>query len=48
MNHQEIATFLVVSLNGAAPLYAASKDPGVWRDTLVQLRYYLKSLRKEG
>lgn len=48
MNHREIATFLVVSLNGAAPLYAASKDPGVWRDTLVQLRYYLKSLRKAG
>jgi TetR/AcrR family transcriptional regulator, transcriptional repressor for nem operon len=47
-NHREIATFLVVSLNGAAPLYAASKDPGVWRDTLVQLRYYLKSLRKAG
>ena len=48
MDYQEIATFLVVSLNGAAPLYAASKDPGVWRDTLVQLRYYLKSLRKAG
>jgi TetR/AcrR family transcriptional repressor of nem operon len=48
LNHQEIATFLVVSLNGAAPLYAASKDPGVWRDTLAQLRYYLKSLRKAG
>jgi len=42
----EIADFLVISLNGAAPLYAASHDPAVWQRTLAQLHYYLKSLRK--
>lgn len=46
LNPGAIANFIVISLNGAAPLYAASKDPGVWRQTLAQLRYYLKSLRK--
>ncbi|MFZ5453289.1 MAG: TetR/AcrR family transcriptional regulator [Thermodesulfobacteriota bacterium] len=45
---QEIATFLVTSVNGAAPLYAATKDPAVWRQTLGQLRYYLQTLRKEA
>ncbi len=48
LNHREIATFLVVSLNGAAPLYAASKDPAVWQHTRAQLRHYLQSLRKPG
>ncbi len=42
----EIANFLVISLNGAAPLYAASQDPLVWQQTLAQLRFYLQSLRK--
>jgi TetR/AcrR family transcriptional repressor of nem operon len=48
LDHREIATFLVVSLNGAAPLYAAGKDPAVWRHTMAQLHYYLKRLRKPG
>jgi hypothetical protein len=48
LNLDEIANFLVTALNGAAPLYAASKDPAVWRHTLAQLRYYIKSLRKPG
>ncbi len=48
LNHEEIATFLVVSLNGAAPLYAAGKDPAVWRHTRTQLRHYLNSLRRPG
>ncbi|MEW6388564.1 MAG: TetR/AcrR family transcriptional regulator [Thermodesulfobacteriota bacterium] len=47
LNLQEIATFMVVSLNGAAPLYAASQDPGVWQQTLAQLQFYLNSLKKE-
>ena len=41
-----VANFLVIALNGTAPLYAASKDPGVWRQTLDQLRFYLNNLRK--
>jgi TetR/AcrR family transcriptional repressor of nem operon len=44
----EIADFLVIALNGAAPLYAASKDPAVWRHVMAQLHFYIKSLRKEG
>ena len=41
-----IAHFIVVSLNGAAPLYAASQDPAVWQQTLAQLQFYLESLKK--
>lgn len=48
LNLPEIANFLVISLNGAAPLYAASGDSEVWRQTLAQLRYYLQTLRKQG
>jgi TetR/AcrR family transcriptional regulator, transcriptional repressor for nem operon len=39
-----IATFLVISMNGAAPLYAASRDPAVWQQTLAQLQLYMKCL----
>jgi TetR/AcrR family transcriptional regulator, transcriptional repressor for nem operon len=42
----EVADFLVISLNGAAPLYAASQDPAVWQHTLAQLHLYLTYLRK--
>ena len=48
LNLDEIADFLVISLNGAAPLYAASRDHAVWRHTLAQLHYYIMSLRKAG
>ncbi len=41
-----VANFIVISLNGAAPLYASSQDPAVWRQTLEQLRFYLASLRR--
>jgi hypothetical protein len=46
LNLREVANFLVISLNGAAPLYAASKDPEVWRQTMGQLHFYLQALRK--
>jgi TetR/AcrR family transcriptional repressor of nem operon len=46
LNLGEVANFLVVSLNGAAPLYAASKDPAVWQQTMAQLHFYLQTLRK--
>jgi len=48
LNLEGAARFMMISLNGAAPLYAASKDPAVWQQTLVQLRFYLQSLRKPG
>jgi TetR/AcrR family transcriptional regulator, transcriptional repressor for nem operon len=43
---EAVANFIVISLNGAAPLYAASKDPAVWQQTMDQLHYYINSLRK--
>jgi TetR/AcrR family transcriptional repressor of nem operon len=46
LNPDEIADFLVISLNGAAPLYAASRDPAVWQHTLAQLHLYIKCLSK--
>ena len=46
LSPDEIADFLVISLNGAAPLYAASQDPAVWQHTLAQLHLYIKCLSK--
>jgi hypothetical protein len=42
----EIAHFIVISLNGAAPLYAATRDPRVWKQTISQLHYYINQLRR--
>ena len=42
----EIADFIVISLNGAAPLYAATRDSRVWKQTISQLHYYINQLRK--
>ena len=47
LSPDEIADFLVISLNGAAPLYAASRDPAVWQHTLAQLHLYIKCLSKD-
>ena len=46
LNLDEIADFIVVALNGAIPLYAASKDPLVWQRTMAQLYFYLNTLKK--
>jgi TetR/AcrR family transcriptional regulator, transcriptional repressor for nem operon len=43
-----IATFLVISMNGAAPLYAASHDQAVWQQTLAQLQLYMKCLSQQS
>jgi len=48
LNLDGIATFLVISMNGAAPLYAASRDPAIWQQTLAQLQLYMQCLRKQG
>jgi AcrR family transcriptional regulator len=42
----EIAHFIVISLNGAAPLYAATRDSRVWKQTISQLNYYINQLRR--
>ena len=48
LNLGEIADFLVIALNGAVPLYVASKDPVIWQQTMAQLHFYIKSLRKSA
>ncbi|MGE5699544.1 MAG: TetR/AcrR family transcriptional regulator [Deltaproteobacteria bacterium] len=40
-----IADFLVVSVNGAAALYSASRDPRILRETVMQLGSYLDHLK---
>jgi AcrR family transcriptional regulator len=42
---KEIADFIVVSINGAAALYAARRDPCVLSQTVRQLRSYLDHLK---
>jgi TetR/AcrR family transcriptional regulator, transcriptional repressor for nem operon len=46
LNLREVALFLVITMNGASSMYAASKDPLVWQQTLAQLKAYLGQLRK--
>jgi TetR/AcrR family transcriptional regulator, transcriptional repressor for nem operon len=47
LNLDAIANFIVISLNGAAPLYSSSRDPAFWKQTITQLRFYIKHLRKQ-
>lgn len=42
----EIASFVVIAMNGCSALYAATRDPGLWKLTLTQLNYYINSLRR--
>ena len=42
----EIANYIIISLNGAAALYASSRDPAVLDQTLSQLRFYIQQLKK--
>ncbi len=46
IDFREAANFIVISVNGAAPLYTASRDPLIWKQTISQLQYYLNQLRK--
>jgi len=46
LNYEEISNFIVISLNGAAALYAASRDPMIWKFTITQLRFYINQLKK--
>lgn len=40
-----IADFVVISINGAAALYSASRDPRILTETVRQLRSYLDALK---
>lgn len=45
LDHIEISAFFIIVLNGAAALYAATKDPLVWQRTIRQLHAYLDQLK---
>lgn len=47
LNFKEIANFIVISLNGAATLYSASKDRTIWKQTITQLRFYINQLKRD-
>lgn len=42
----EISNFIVISLNGAAPLYVATREPMVWQHTVSQLHNYIDGLKR--
>jgi TetR/AcrR family transcriptional repressor of nem operon len=46
LNFKEIANYIIISLNGAAALYAASRDPAILDQTVSQLRFYIRQLEK--
>jgi TetR/AcrR family transcriptional regulator, transcriptional repressor for nem operon len=48
LNHGAIANFIVISLNGATPMYSSSRDSAIWKQTITQLRFYIKHLRKQA
>lgn len=45
LNFKEIANHIIVSLNGAAALYASSRDPAILDHTVSQLRFYIRQLK---
>ena len=45
LNFSSIANYIVVCLNGAAALYAASRNPAILDQTASQLRFYLRQLK---
>jgi AcrR family transcriptional regulator len=45
LNFKEIANYIIISLNGAAALYASSRDPAILDHTVSQLRFYIQQLK---
>ena len=45
LNFKEIANYIIISLNGAAALYASSRDPAILDQTVSQLRFYIRQLK---
>jgi len=43
---KEVSNFIIISLNGAAALYISSRDRSILDQTVRQLRFYIKQLRK--
>ena len=46
LNFKEIANYIIISLNGAAALYASSRDPAILDQTVSQLHFYIRQLEK--
>ena len=45
LNFKEIANYIIISLNGAAALYASSRDPAILDHTVSQLHFYIRRLK---
>jgi TetR/AcrR family transcriptional repressor of nem operon len=45
LDHEQIVNFIILSLNGAAAFYAATKNPCYWTQTAGELRRYIRGLR---
>jgi hypothetical protein len=46
LDFKEIANYIIIALNGAAALYAPSRDPAILDQTVSQLRFYIQQLKK--
>jgi TetR/AcrR family transcriptional repressor of nem operon len=46
LNFNAIANYIIISLNGAAALYACDRDPAVLNHTAAQLHFYIQQLKK--
>jgi AcrR family transcriptional regulator len=46
LNFSEIANHIVICLNGTAALYASSRHPAILDQTVSQLRFYIRQLKK--
>ena len=45
LDYRDIASFIVIALNGASALYTSSRDPNIWKQTAVQLKFYISQLK---
>ena len=43
---KDISEFILITVNGTAALYAANRDPGVWKLAITQLHFYIENLKK--
>jgi len=46
LNFKAIASYIIISLNGAAALYAAERDTAILDHTVSQLHFYIRQLKK--
>jgi AcrR family transcriptional regulator len=46
LDYKEIANYIIISLNGAAALYAPGRDPSILDHTASQLHFYIQQLKK--